>query len=354
MNAELELLREGIQKVLAGLESGEFSEPVETPEGLHLLQLIQHHNPQSIPLEEVREEIVLDLLEEKREEIYEQMVEESPLKIENQNLDQPDRAQLQVGQAVYKATETARLLSCFQDEEGPVKRLGQALAYLEELKDHPVETFAPVERSFLSAYRTEIFVAFRAKRLLERQKAGLPELQQFYQEHRHLFYQPWAVRLETALVPWPEHPEGNSAEEYLNRQKRREQVHGWIEKLRKDPDARADGYGWKPGPWRKGQQVQEMEFYDPAIRQVLLSLLSRREVAQSDNRVVVPDPVETEEGLLVIRLLERQPARFLDFEEVKEEVQAAWREQKMKTALKTVRRKILAESDFQLAREMLE
>lgn len=69
-------LSAGFNRAVSGLQVGQVSELVETPEGFHILRLDERHSGETLPFETVKDQIQDQLLEQKRQDALSQWTED--------------------------------------------------------------------------------------------------------------------------------------------------------------------------------------------------------------------------------------------------------------------------------------
>ena len=67
---DLAFVNDTVQTALLGLETDEISQPIRTPAGYHILQLVERTEPTPLPFEEVRDAIGNSVFSERRVKEY--------------------------------------------------------------------------------------------------------------------------------------------------------------------------------------------------------------------------------------------------------------------------------------------
>ncbi len=186
------------EEVSFSLEVGEFSEPVKTPFGYHIIQVLDHRIGGTKPLEEVRNEIYSKILQEKAEiessskakTLHKKILEEAPKKPEdlqkytevdpNITLNTTNYFSLQdFIQGLGRVPELNNAV--FSLKKGgispPVKtNRGYVIAYLEDTKEQGISPFADVKDQVEKRLKGEKAKKIAEEKIKELQNLPLEEI----------------------------------------------------------------------------------------------------------------------------------------------------------------------------------
>ncbi len=361
LEVEPGMLRDEVEQTLQWLEPGEISPPIKTPVGIHLVQLIERHPPGDIAFEQAREEIAALLLARQREALYRSILtgaaEHLPVQVVAPGLSSkiPAAVVLRVGEESYSLEEVQEELLALEpgfdqlDTDGQaqvVTQLGQAMLYLRDLEEQPVTYFEPLERRFKAQVLTGQFLSALAEQRLAALLGDSRQLRAFFRQQHRAYESPWQVRLSLAEIPLPDAVPQDPIGNYRRRQERIHLARQLIEQLQSDATG-PSVEGIEIRSWRTQRSPRPLEELSQPLREAMISF-----IPPDPDSVKLPllldEPVEEKEHLLVVRVLELIPARQLTLEESLQQVRRDFAEVRRPEIIQQLREEILQEANFHL------
>lgn len=361
LGVEPESLRAEVAEALAEMEPGQISPPIETPVGVHMVQLMEQHEGGQMPLEEVEGEIRRELLEDRRLEVYlehvRQASQEWPMRIieKHVNPEQPEYIVLTLGSRSYSLEELSEAMDGLapgwrtRDKAAVVdliRRVAHALLYLWGLEGQPLEHYQRLERRLNAQIIADTYVTALAEERLGEIIARENALRQFFVENAGDYRTPWKARISFVEIPLPEENRQDPIASYRKRQERVELARQLIHKLRQGEDHPKAG-DYQIQHWRTLRKAQPFEEFSPAIRKALVAAAAEN-ITKYDLPLLIEEPVEEEDRVLIVRVVEILPSRLMPFEQALAQVQSDFEKVRRGELIQQVREDLLREARFEV------